>query len=248
MLYYFSGTGNSKLVCELLAAQTKDEFCPMTAPIPCSGSSLGIVFPVYAWGMPNLVNDFIKHKLSELIGHNVGYLYVVMTCGDDVGYTDTLVRRALHVQGLSLNAVFSIQMPNTYICLPGFDVDIQEVVDAKLKAMRQHIPAISAQILARHNVVNVHRGMCAHIKTYILRPLFNCFLIDDRRFRVDYSLCTHCGKCIKQCPVSNMTMSDKNTIQWSNTTCTGCLGCYHACPHNAIQYGPFSKGKGQKRL
>lgn len=33
---------------------------------------------------------------------------------------------------------------------------------------------------------------------------------------------------------------------WQNKNCTGCLRCYHNCPKRAIEWGKFTRNKGQK--
>lgn len=245
MLYYFSGTGNSSLVCQLIAEQLGDAYSSMTDALPCAGDSVGIVFPVYAWGMPGIVTSFLEHRLPQLLHDKVEYIYIIMTCGDDMGYTDMLVRKSLKKNQLALDAAFSVQMPNTYVCLPGFDIDSAEVANSKILAMKQLVPFIATQIREHRSVVSVKRGACAFIKTYILRPLFNRFLINDSFFHVDESKCTRCHKCVKHCPIGNITTDENGNLHWKGD-CTGCLGCYHICPHNAIQYGWFTKGKGQK--
>ena len=79
MIFYFSGTGNSKWVAESLAGLLHDK----TADILDSISNgeiiekfsagiqeegfLGFVFPVYAWGVPEVVADFAK-KLKKSFG------------------------------------------------------------------------------------------------------------------------------------------------------------------------------------
>lgn len=245
MLYYFSGTGNSKLVCQTLAVHLKDCCSTMTHPLPCNDKDIGIVFPVYAWGMPKVVKHFVDTVLPKLISGKTRYIYAVMTCGDDIGYTDTLVRKSLERNGMQLSAAFSIQMPNTYVCLPGFDVDHDEVVHHKVAHMQRQLPDIVRCILARGHVTAVCRGAWPHVKTSLLRPLFNAFLISDKHFHVDDERCIHCGLCARRCPMGNIDAS-QSAIRWKGD-CTTCLACYHACPTNAIQYGMFTKGKGQKK-
>ncbi len=216
MLYYFSGTGNSRLVCEVLAEQLGEKYCSMLHPLSSEDEAVGIVFPVYAWGMPNVVQAFVEYILPSLLGHSNRYIYVIMTCGDDIGYTDSLVGKALKKCGRKLYAAFSVQMPNTYVCLPGFDVDSVEVADRKLNAMRVIVPEIVRQINARQATFDVVRGGFAWCKTYILRPLFNTFLTGDKRFRVTRNMCISCGLCQSHCPVENIWMSERsNLAQWN---------------------------------
>lgn len=64
MIAYFSGTGNSRYVAHRLRKQLDEEtvFIPMTDPstLTFKGESLGLIVPVYAWGVPPLVIDWIR--------------------------------------------------------------------------------------------------------------------------------------------------------------------------------------------
>lgn len=248
MLYYFSGTGNSRYVCEKVAKLLNERYCKITAPLYTADSSIGIIFPVYAWGMPHIMQRFIENKLPQLIGNRENlYVYIIMTCGDDIGYTDRLVAASLKKSGLHLSAAFSLQMPNTYVSLPGFDVDSMELSNAKVMTATKAIPQIAYDIRSHSSVTKVVRGGMAWTKTYLIRPLFMRFLMGDKRFHVD-SRCTHCGRCSVVCPMNNIIMMPMNNIKhpsWQHH-CEGCLACYHACPHHAIEYGPFTRSKGQK--
>ena len=89
MIYYFSGTGNSKWIAQELARLTGDEVQSIAALLsekPTAGfgendARIGIVFPIYAWGAPLLVEQFCK-KIKLASG---AYPYVVCTCGDEAG-------------------------------------------------------------------------------------------------------------------------------------------------------------------
>ena len=55
MIYYFSGTGNSLYVARHLADALGERLCPMTFPASTDDKVIGLVFPVYGWGIPNVV-------------------------------------------------------------------------------------------------------------------------------------------------------------------------------------------------
>lgn len=202
----------------------------------------GLVFPVYGWGIPKVVDDYIRKHIDDI--RNSQYVYAVMTCGDDVGYADKVLRKAL---GGKLDAVFSVAMPNTYVCLPGFDVDKDDVAQTKVAKTLERLPGIADLVRQREKRTDVVRGACAWLKTYVLRPLFNRFLMTDKYFHVDSRLCTHCKRCVKGCPLGNMAADEKGNIIWKHENCTGCLRCYHRCPNKAVQFGRFTRDKGQKR-
>jgi len=243
MILYFSGTGNSKYVAEHLASLLDDECqrIDSTAITSDNKSSIGIVFPVYAWGLPAIVETFINNNKDLFCKAN--YIYAVMTCGDDMGYTDTILNDLLQD---NLSAAFSVQMPNTYVCLPGFDVDKDKVANEKVESTLLQLPDIAESIRKEEKKTKVVRGAMPWIKSYVLRPLFNHFLVTDKYFKTT-STCNSCKRCVRQCPLHNIAVSSEGTILWKHESCTGCLRCYHQCPNKAILFGAFTKGKGQKK-
>lgn len=249
MIYYFSGNGNSLHVARHLADALGERLSPMTLSLPLQEDiegAIGLVFPVYAWGIPNVVEKFIReilHSPKRGVKSRRGYIYAVMTCGDDMGYADKVLDKALlSVCGKTLDAAFSVQMPNTYVCLPGFDVDSDTLCKEKLEKEETAVKEIAAFVSERRSVRRLTRGSFPWTKTYILRPLFNRFLLTDKYFRVDTSRCVSCGRCRKMCPVGNIILDEVPVWQ---SHCTGCLACFHACPYHAINFGSMTQKKGQ---
>ena len=147
MIFYFSGCGNSRHVAETLAAGLNDNlvFIPEAARegryeyTLDEGESLGFVFPIYAWGPPKLVMDFLeKLKVPESAVPEAHrrvegptYIYFACTCGDECGLVEKVMRKALDKKSWSLSACFSVQMPETYIGMPGFKLDSEVNVKRK---------------------------------------------------------------------------------------------------------------------
>ena len=303
MIFYFSGTGNSRWVAQSLSTHLQDTLLyniedllpqsqaphqssegetpqqPSTSPqstisIPprclqrilsptgerwrsqreAGGGGpegrrgfLGLILPVYSWGLPRIAETFLRTTLPGLLAGRAGqppYVWAVFTCGDDIGYADRLLRRALAKSGLTLDAVFSVQMPNTYVCLPGFTTDSDAVAARKVEATRDALPLIAADVRARRTVTRVERGAAARIKTALLRPLFNALLVKDTPFRAS-DACTACGLCARSCPCRDIVITDRRP-RWGHTACTGCLRCFHHCPRRAIDWGTHTRGKSQK--
>ena len=255
MILYFFGTGNSQAIALSLAKLTEDEahYCKRdSSPIDiCNTSVLGFVFPVHAWGIPKFYETYIKHTLNQYSKthnwKNIQYVYMVCTCGDDIGKTDILLEKLLRKYQLPLDSKFSIIMPNTYIGLPGFDVDDTPLVQRKLKEATIKISEIAPVINQRiKGFKDITPGKFPWLKTYILRPLFHLRFTFSKRFDIDIERCVGCGICSKVCPTKNIMISiDKSSIPSWNKDCTDCLACYHHCPRQCIRYGIYSKNKGQ---
>jgi formate hydrogenlyase subunit 6/NADH:ubiquinone oxidoreductase subunit I/flavodoxin len=253
MVFYFSGTGNTRWVARLLAEATNERLINMAEAMDSPESAhcevlqtherIGIAFPVHSWGMPPIVESFIDRLVLDNFDGN--FVYMVCTCGDDIGQTATALSRKLEKRGWQLNSAYSLQMPNTYVCLPGFDVDRDELRDDKLSKAKIRMKEICDEIYQRKTgQSNIVKGKWAWAKSHVIRPAFQRMLKNkgDKPFHITPA-CSGCGLCEKVCPVRNIDFSQAHP-QWLGN-CTNCLACYHICPVHAIRYGHQTDNKGQ---
>lgn len=240
MIVCFSGTGNSKAVAERLAALLGDSlhFIPDGIP-PCTDSKPVIwVFPIYSWDIPPIVRKFM---LASGFAKGTEH-FMVATCGDDIGLAAQNWRAVCHKKGWIAKAAFSVQMPNNYVCMKGFDTDDDSLVSKKLAAMPARVEAVAEAIRSNGTTDNVVRGSFAWMKTRIIAPYFHRFCMNPDDFNVNEQ-CISCGKCEKSCPCDNITLTDSRPV-WGKE-CAFCLRCYHICPVHAIGYKKETDGKGQ---
>lgn len=262
MILWFSGTGNSRYVAEKLASilnESLREITPeiLNEPIKSSKSSRVIwVFPVYSWGVPpyilRTINDIqFDEKYADMPHH------LVVTCGDDTGLTADMWRNAIRKRKWRCGSAFSVQMPNNYVCMSGFDVDPAPVEEAKLKAAPIRISKIAETILKNETdlkyVTDMVTGRFAWIKSKIIYPWFIRYAMSPKPFHHTNN-CISCGKCAAICPLKNITMTTKTSSEISlkirrhplwGENCAGCLACYHVCPKHAVEYGNKTTNKGQ---
>ncbi|MCX6993540.1 MAG: EFR1 family ferrodoxin [Kiritimatiellaeota bacterium] len=241
ILYYFSGTGNSLAVARDLAAalgnttliaipKALQEPGGVAASAVATADAVGIVFPVYAWGPPRIVTDFINSRKW----HDIPYLFAVCTCGGFPGGTLTLVERALRARGGNLQAGFSIVMPGNYTALYG------AIAEAKQQKLFTRARARIAEIA---EWVKAHRNRPVEKSFFLVNWLTTGFLYKfgmpkfktaDVKFWV-MDTCTHCGLCVKVCPRLNIDLKDGRP-QWHGN-CEQCMACLQWCPVEAIQFG-----------
>lgn len=258
MILYFSGTGNSRAVAGMLAGIFDEHAEPVTPgmrtgtiSVPDSDSHLIWVYPIYSWGVPPYILEIIRSVRID--GRDNLAHHAVVTCGDDCGLADRMWRKAVTDRGWRDGAMMSVQMPNNYVSLPGFDVDPENVEMCKLKAYPERVREVAAKLREAESsgekVTDIVRGSFAWIKTRVIYPWFVRHAMSPSRFSVSEA-CISCRKCAGHCPLGNITMrpSQDNPKAlrpcWGND-CAGCLGCYHICPVHAINYTSATRNKGQ---
>ncbi len=243
MIFYFSGTGNSRWVAQELARllgdtivsipEARDMYFDDKAP------QAVWVFPIYSWGVPPVVRKYIKKLImTPGIPH-----YLVCTCGDDIGLAHMMWRRDIIKEECGeIRGMYSVRMPNSYTLMKGFDVDDLAIAEWKLTTAEERVKEIARRIASGDSSVDVVKGKYPWFKTKILYPLFKRFCMSPRPFHAT-DACVGCGKCACECPMKNIMMSDGKPAWGKN--CAMCLRCYHTFPHHAVAYGKATEFKGQ---
>ncbi|MDE6487395.1 MAG: EFR1 family ferrodoxin [Muribaculaceae bacterium] len=248
MIIVFSGCGNTAATASRLAAITGDETVRLSpavlraeAPVlKATGTRIVWAFPTYSWGVPPVVRRFMRRV--RLDGADRLTHLMLTTCGDDIGDCAAMWRADVSARGWEPGRAFSVQMPNTYVTMPGFDVDTPAVAEAKVAAMPARVSEIAAE-LDRPGPDLIVRGSWPWVKTRIIYPWFVRMGMSPRPFHAT-ERCTGCGACARRCPMANIALDADRRPRWS-TECAFCLGCYHACPTGSVAYGRATRGKGQ---
>jgi Pyruvate/2-oxoacid:ferredoxin oxidoreductase delta subunit len=228
MIYYFSGTGNSEWVARELARLTGDD----VMRIPATGKTeplrvgpherAGVVFPVYAWAVPDCVTHFVRGGQYA----KDAYLYAVCTCGDSCGNTLGALRKHFpFAMGCAL------RMPNNYI--PLFDADDPPLVREKVRAAKAP-PARIADAVNADRAPSREASAADRLKTALVKPLFTLLMRRTGPFHAT-DACSGCGLCEKLCPLRNIRMVENRPVWGKN--CTQCTACLNRCPQAAAQYG-----------
>lgn len=249
MILYFSATGNTKWVAQQLSTFLCDNrVYDLTKALPdvladiAADEPLGFCFPIHAWGIPAPVQQWIK-QLSASI--SIPYLYMVCTCGDDCGTTAQQFSQLLATKGCQPQLTASVQMPNSYVNLPGFDVDSSALTARKKASAVVTVQNIAHRIAQRQKGNWVHEGSFPHLKSGPLQQFFQRYLVTDSYFHVT-DTCIGCGACAAHCPVDNLRLNADHQPDWLHTgRCLTCMACYHYCPQHAIRFGKFTDKKGQ---
>lgn len=243
MIYYFTGTGNSRYAAEKLALLTGDKcvsiasiFNGTVKPVEGRKDTTGFVFPVYYGGMPEMVKRFASHP--EIKKHLAPYVFCVITCGADSFACDTKLSEALERRvDYSQNVV----MPDNYVML--YNPSTGDEAKEKLRNADARLEQIAGEIAAHYRCVNTNFKSKA--MTGIMYPLYNVFRT-TLLFDVDEK-CDSCGFCAKICPEGAIELK-RGVPEWTKKKCQHCTACINRCPKHAIQFGLMTKNRDRYNI
>lgn len=236
-IYYFSGTGNSLYVAKKIQEKLGDtELVHITAELRDRSVSietdvLGFVFPVYAWGPPVIVAEFIKH----INVRKSGYIFVVATNAGGPENTLKRVEKLLKNKGLATDSAFSITMPANYILgmNPPLQEESQKIINAADSKLSEMLTAIAEK---RPTAVPGATTLLGMIKSTLGHSGFAMMMNKQDKKFFSSNKCTGCGICEKLCPAENIRLNTEKKPVWQHH-CELCLACINWCPEHAIEAG-----------
>lgn len=244
-IYYFSGTGNSLVVASDLAqALGNARIIPITKAIKDNNlqlfDTMGIVYPVYMFGLPLIVAEFLK----KIKVNPQAYIFSVATLGGLPGKAHTMVKDILENRGLSLAAGFSVPMPGNYT--PLYEAITNEKQETMFGKEKDRIEEIKRAVFEKK------RGIIEE-KPFFINWLLHNLLYKGGTSRIPLSgknfwitdACNKCGLCAKICPVENIELLDGKP-KWRDH-CQQCMACLQWCPVEAIQYKKSTLGRKRYR-
>lgn len=239
MIFYFSGTGNSKYTAEKIAQLTHDS-CTDIADV-FNGKAIkntgnkdvtGFVFPVYYSGLPEIVKRFVSHK--ELKKHLGSYIFCIVTCGAQTGATELMLKKKL---GREIDYYNHLLMPDNYTVM--YNPSSGEEAKKTLAKAEAKIKKIATEIENRSNNKKTRKTDPTGIVIYPLYALFRTTAF----FKPDEN-CNSCGLCKKVCPDNAIEIVDGKPV-WNKKKCQHCMACINRCPKSAIQFTSLTKKRNR---
>lgn len=263
MIYYFSGSGNSRILAKLIAKNTgrklfslnkfmKDNCsfhkgrtlldCAQPLPVPSDESEpLVFVHPTYGWRQPRLVTSLLAANARQLQGRK---LYFVATAGSGFGGSAKYLRRLCQELAAEYMGLATIVMPENYTAM--FAIPDESEANNLIQSGQDKAAGVAQAILSGERIA-ADPELCrfAFLLSSVINPLFYTFFVKSNAFYAD-DRCDSCRVCELICPLKNIKMeTNKNgelRPHW-NDNCTHCMACINHCPTKAIEYGRASRGK-----
>lgn len=242
MILYFSGTGNSKYVAELIAQHTKDDVFSANDYIKDniisdfhSEKPYIFVAPAYAWTFPEIFSEWLTMQKNFKGNRKV---YFVITCASSIGNPEYALKSLSRKLNLQYMGVVPVVMPNNYIII--FDAPSKEeeehIIASATKTSRNWLSYIDAE----KPFPKLQTSFYDRIKSHVLGPIDNKVSMTAKGFYAN-DACIGCNMCEKICPLNNISMKESRPI-WGKQ-CTQCMACIAHCPKEAIEFNNTTKGR-----
>lgn len=241
MVFYFSGTGNSKLVAKRIAQITGDELVSINDSLRAgerktfhSERPLVFVAPTYCWRMPKVVARWMEQ--NSFAGSRDAYF--ALTCAGNCGNAAAYIKQLCARKGLRFCGLSPVVMPENYLAMfptPG-EAECQAIVERAKPA----IAALAAQIQSGQRLGEPPVSLGDRLASGPLNPLFYALFVRDRGFHAS-ERCVSCGHCARTCPLHDIELANGKP-RWKGN-CTHCMACIAGCPTEAIEYRAKTKGR-----
>ncbi len=241
MILYFTGTGNSRILAQVLGKQLQDSVIDITKhikakehPVFSSEKPYVFVVPVYAWRIPKLVETWIEKCTFD----GCKKVYFIINCGDSIGGAENYVKKLVKKKYMQYMGTAEVVMPENYIIMfpSPEEAEIPALIANGKKKAENVADFIQKEEVLEKGKVN----LLGRIESDIVNFFFRTFYVGGKKFYAKET-CIACGKCVKDCMLNNVTMKDGKSVWGKN--CTHCMACIGKCPVRAIEYGKNTKGK-----
>jgi len=246
MIFYFTGTGNSLYVAKKIQEADGGELIDMGQALNENnfnytiekGEKVGIVFPVYFWGLPTIVAEFVSQLKLET-KDKIPFIYTIVTCGGNIRNAGKDLEKLLKSKSLELNSCYSLKMPSNYVIM--HDIVKEEDIKLSLNISKKELEKIVEGIKS-----NKKGDFAEHspfsILSFFVYKIYGMYR-KTKKFNINEK-CTNCGQCERICPSQAIHIKER-TPKWVKEKCSHCTACINRCPSQAIEYGNSTKKRGR---
>ena len=240
MIFVFSGTGNSYHVAKRISAAFGTDMVEMAAAVMykrtfynANGEDVGFVFPVYYYGLPSIVEEFLQ--TVEI--RNAGFVYALSTCAGGSGKACEQLQDILG-RKLKVDAYYDILMPENAV----FYEDVPSKEEAKRINDEADVAADRIIDSIRSKEKGDHRTLAGCEDFDKAREFYNDFRFTEQ-FTID-DTCIECRICEHVCPEQIIKVYHRKPV-WDEVQCSMCMSCINMCPKKAIQMGDVTRDRGR---
>ena len=238
IIFYFSGTGTTKLATEYIASRVKNiefDFHDMNdTKIPELNQYTILGFATFAqlFSPPKCVETFIR-SLNKEQNKNV---FVFNTYGLMNGNTLSILGDLVKERGDKLIAQFALHTPESSPIMIKNKITSENAPSEKeMIEFNQFILELDNKINEINENLEVKEISVRKKRVYtIVKKLFSGNSLGSIGEKyVDKDKCTKCKRCQQKCPYQAIYFQDEYP-RFDEKKCESCFICYNKCPVKAI--------------
>ncbi len=241
MIIYFTGTGNSKHIAQIMAKKLNDSIVDAAElmmkkdhPEFISDKPYIFVAPVYAWRMPRVFREWIRK--CKFDGNKK--VYFTLTCGGEIGAAGIYIEEFAIKMNFEYMGTAQVVMPDNYIIM--FKPTTEEEDAEIISKAEIHTLSLCDRIQSGKAFDTIPIKLIGKIESGIINDSFYKYYINAKKF-YSTDACISCGKCVESCMLNNIKLDNGRPV-WGGD-CTHCMSCIGKCPVAAIEYEKKTKGK-----
>lgn len=242
-LFYFSGTGGTHIVAELLRdsftrkgyqvdlTRIEDVMNGLATFEPAKYDMIGFGSQVIGYGVPNLVKDFLIRLPAGQ--HQKTFIFRLAGGVAPVNYNvSKYMIRTLKAKGYDVFHERLFSLGSNWIKRFS-DPVVQQLYRSTVEKVDQMCNEL---VDGRERFYET--GFWMRLKMGTISFLSgNIFRLTGLDYKVS-SACGNCGLCVKNCPSKNIKIKNGKVTFGLNCSC--CMRCVYNCPNQAIQFKTLS--------
>ena len=243
MVLYFSATGNTEFIAKELAKRLDDDCVNLLDRVKRqdhtvlrSETPFIICAPVYVCEMPRFLSQYLKEQ--DFSGSRD--VYFIFTSGGYCGISGVLAKSIFRKKRMNYLGHAEFKMPRNYGASDSYAMLSLEETEERILGAYRMLDGVAADIRAGRKLVSRHVFLFESVITIPFNPVWCKLKLRAKDFYAT-DACVGCGKCVKLCPLNNITLKDQKPV-WGDS-CTHCMACIGNCPKEAIEYGTVSQSK-----
>lgn len=260
VIFYFSGTGNTKLIGEEISKRIEKEKHKIQlisieslnelTEFSFEKTVIGVGFPVYKFTNPEILQNLLnyldqlqkKERFSKAIPFFTFCTYARFPANSLHNFMKDLESEQYYpIAQLSLkcpsNGIASMKSAESYEyqTVMYFENNIRKKLDNFVEDILQK----SGAFFEKKFRIKHHGNLLEPLKLKIVKDIEK---IKYPLLQIDRVKCSNCGLCAKKCPTKNLLKKDDGIEILDQFDCLHCLRCMHLCPSEAISFGALTNG------
>jgi MinD superfamily P-loop ATPase containing an inserted ferredoxin domain len=245
LLLYYSNTGNTKLICELLKQKLTNIELSLVSILDYDLSEnnqydiFGFASFTDQLELPNLMKIFINRMKTS----TTKYAFILNTYGSISGRTLYDLKQLATKNGYFILDGLSIHVPENYppMIKKGFAF-LNEPSSIELEELKLFINRLATKIdRVKENKISKNDVLFIGLKQKLI-PSLPKFIsrFELGKMECKKQLCIRCKLCEKGCPVHAIKV--ENFPVFDHSKCQSCWKCYNLCPQKAIKSSKLGEG------